>query len=213
MIESALKPDLRVTPAGVQEPFKEGVAAPCAPATWIRILRSFATLRLRSSTPHFKQQVQSKGKAEHDDPTKAHALSELERIGNTSKRETDAVFGQYKKGPALKADTKARRGNIHDLFKDTEDRLKGMSACAKREMARQLVFYFFQSDREILCINAVHNADPKFTAGDAPVNNEAKDQATGTFRSVHRDQIEIYSKSIPLRIPVREQAALKHLIR
>ena len=46
LIESALKPDPRVTPAGVQEPFKEGVAAPCAPATWIPYLA-----QLRDVTP------------------------------------------------------------------------------------------------------------------------------------------------------------------
>jgi hypothetical protein len=33
-----------------------------------------------------------------------------------------------------------------------------------------------------------------------------------TFRSVHRDLVEIDSKSIPLRIPVGEKAPLQHLI-
>jgi hypothetical protein len=175
LIKSALKPDLRLTSAGTPEPFKECLAGPCTAGDPDSYLA-----KLRAATPplieaHWKQQVEDKGKTEHDDPSKVHALSELERIGNASKRETDAVFGQYKKGPSLKADTKSTRGNIHDLWKDTEDRLKGMSAGQKREMARQLVFYFFQSDDEIAAINTVHNADPKF-AGSAAVNDEAKDQ-------------------------------------
>ena len=175
LIKSALKPDLRLTSAGTPEPFKECLAGPCTAGDPDSYLA-----KLRAATPplieaHWKQQVEDKGKTEHDDPSKVHALSELERIGNASKRETDAVFGQYKKGPSLKADTKSTRGNIHDLWKDTEDRLKGISAGQKREMARQLVFYFFQSDDEIAAINTVHNADPKF-AGSAAVNDEAKDQ-------------------------------------
>jgi hypothetical protein len=177
LIESALKPDLRVTSSGTPEPFKECLAAgPCTPGDPGSYLAE-----LRATTPplidaHWKQQVENKGKAEHDDPNKVHALSELERIGNASKRETDAVFGQYKKGPSLKADTKSTRGNIHDLWHDTEDQLKTMTAGQKREMARRLVFYFFQSDDEIASINAAHDADPKFTAGGAAVNQEAKEQ-------------------------------------
>lgn len=176
LIESALKPDLRVTPAGTQEPFRECLTGPCTPGDPDSYLA-----KLRDATPklidaHWKQQVAHKGQAEHNDPTKVHALSELERIGTASKRETDAVFGQYKKGPPLKADTKTMRGNIHDLFADTENRLKSMSEGQKRDMARQLIGYFFQSDEEVSAINAVHNADPKFTPAGAPVNDEAKDQ-------------------------------------
>jgi len=173
LIESALKPDLRAT-----EPFKECLGGPCTPGAPGSYLAE-----LRAATPaiierNWKQQVKNRGKSEHDDPNKVHALSELERIGNASKRETDAVFGQYvmKKRPSMKADTKSTRGNIHDLWKDTEKRLKTMPAGKKREMARQLVSYFFQNDGQIMSINAVHNADPKFTRGGAPLNQEAEDQ-------------------------------------
>jgi hypothetical protein len=177
LIESALKPDLRVTAAGTIEPFKECLTGPCTPGDPGSYLAE-----LRAITPpliegHWKQQVENKGKAEHDDPTKVHSLLELERVGNASKRETDAVFGEYKKGPPLKADTKTSRGNIDDLWQDTENRLKTMSAGQKREAARQLVFYFFQSDDEIASLNTLHNADPKFTAGGAASNQEGKDQA------------------------------------
>ena len=166
-----MKPDLQVTSAGVVQPFKENI--PGDPKSYLEKLQEETPLLIEA---HHQQQVDNRGKAEHDDPTKVHALSELERIGNASKRETDQVFGQYKTGPALKADTSAARGNIHDLFADTETRLKGMNATQKRDMAKQLVFYFFQSDDEIGAINATHNADPKFTPAGAPTNDEARDQ-------------------------------------
>jgi hypothetical protein len=169
LIESALKPDLRTTPGGAVVPFEEHL--PGEPKGYLDKLRDITPTLIEA---HHKQQVDNRGKAEHDDPTKVHALSELERIGNASKRETDKVFGQYKKGPPLKADTKTSRGNIHDLWQDTENQLKGMTPGQKREMARQLLFYFFKSDREILALNRAHNAAPKFTA---PVNQEAADQS------------------------------------
>lgn len=173
LIASALKPDLRVTPGGTVEPFKECLTGPCTPGDPDSYLAKLRTVTPVLIEAHWKQQVEHKGKAEHTDPTKVHALSELERVGNASKRETDAVFGQYKKGPPLKADTKTSRGNIHDLWQDTEDRLKTMTGGQKREMARQLVFYFFQSDDEVAALNAVHNADPKFGAA---INQEGRDQ-------------------------------------
>lgn len=168
LIESALKPDLRRTSTGAVEPFHKDI--PGDPKNYLK--------KLQDTTPplindHFQQQVVGRGEAEHKDPTKVHALSELERIGNASKAETDKVFGAYKTGPSLKADTKTTRGNIHDLWADTQKRLKAMTPTARREMARQLVFYFFQSDDEILAINKLHNADPKFSATGAPTNEEA----------------------------------------
>jgi hypothetical protein len=168
LIESALKPDLRTTSGGDPAPFEENLAGD--PKSYLDKLRDITPVLIDR---HHTQQVDTRGKAEHDDPTKVHALPELERVGNASKRETDKVFGAYKTGPALRADTKGSRGNIHDLWQDTDTQLKGMSFNQKREMARNLVFYFFQSDGEIAAINSAHNADPKFTA---PMNQAAKDQ-------------------------------------
>jgi hypothetical protein len=53
-----------------------------------------------------------------------------------------------------------------------------MSAGQRREMARQLIFYFFQSDGPIADINRKHNADPRFTP---PLNQEATDQTLVTM--------------------------------
>src|SRR5208282_2128952 len=113
--------------------------------------------------------VAGKGPVEHGDPTKVHSLKELENIGNVSKRETDAVFGSYKTGPPLKADTKLKRGNIHDLWADEQKKISTLNKNQRRDKAKQLMFYFFQSDDGILEINRSLNADPKFE----PSNLEA----------------------------------------
>lgn len=172
LIESALKPDLR----GAAQSFKECPSGPCVPGAPGSYLAELRTIMPPLIERLWQKQVPHRGKAEHDDPSKVHSISELERIGNASKRETDAVFGAYKKGPVLKADTRTSRGNIHDLWQDTETRLKSISAGEKREMARELVFYFFRSNGELRALNASHYADPKFTKENAAINEEAKDQ-------------------------------------
>jgi len=165
LIESALKPDLRPG-----EDFKEDI--PGEPSYLPKLREVTASI---IDTFH-KKLAENKGPAEHKDATKLHTLSEVERIGNTSKRETDNIFGQFKKGPPVKADTRTSRGNIHDLWQATENRLKTMGPGEKREMARQLVFYIFQSRPQIASLNALHNADPKFGKDGTPVNTEAKEQ-------------------------------------
>ena len=139
LIEAALKPDLR--PAAQ---FQE--VLPGDPDPYLAKLRP--TTQQLIQTRHQKLAV-NKREAEHGDPTKVHALSEMERIGNASKRETDNVYGQYKKGPALKADTKTSRGNLHDLWQNTQNQLKSLGPAGKRDMARDLLFYFMQSAKEI----------------------------------------------------------------
>lgn len=176
-IDAALKPDQKVNAAGVQESFKECPAGPCNPGDQGSYLAELRDLMPTLIQDYWQRHVPNRGKTEHDDPTKTHPLSEMERIGNASKRETDAVFGQFKKGPPLKADTKSRRGNIHDLWKDTQKDLKSMTSGQKKQMAQRLVFYFLQSNRKIATLNAAHNADPKFDKADKALNDEAKDQS------------------------------------
>jgi hypothetical protein len=101
----------------------------------------------------------------------------MEDIGNVSKKETDAVFGSYydkSKHLDLKADTPHKRGNIHDQFKDTQKELAGLTKDQRREKARQLVIYFFQSDDTVRHLNKDHNASPLFDKDDKPKNDEAK---------------------------------------
>jgi len=164
LIESALKPELR------PGDFKEDL--PGDQKKYIQKLREATPLIIADLHKRF---VENKGPKEHAEKSKVHPLSEFERIGNASKRETDKVFGHFltKPRPSLKADTATSRGSIHDLFADTEAQLKGMSANQKREMARQLIIYIFQSSPSIAEINRLHNADPKFKPA---LNDEAKDQ-------------------------------------
>jgi len=118
-IESALKPDVNLTSAGAQAAFNPKCAAggddtkdcykeELLTATQDLIKRGVAKM------------VDKKGPEEHKDKTKTHTLKEAERVGNASKDETDKVFGQYKKGPALKAATSTTAGNIYDQWTATQ---------------------------------------------------------------------------------------------
>ncbi len=164
-IKKALKPDVKTDAGGAPLPFVSTL--PGETKTYEEKLRDYIPGMIDS---YFTMMVVGKGPAEHADPTKVHSLKELENIGNVSKRETDAVFGKYKTGPPLKADSKTKRGNIHDAWADEQKRISGLSKGQRREKARQLMSYFFQSDDGILKINRAHNADPKF----GPSNLEAK---------------------------------------
>ncbi len=171
-IAKALKPDVKKAKGGKPKTFVETL--PGETKTYEEKMREHMPTMIQK---YYDSTVKGRGKAEHDDSTKVHSLKEMEDLGNVSKDETDKVFGQYKKGPALKADTKKRRGNIHDLFADTEKDLKGMSFGQRRRMARQLLFYFFQSDDFVRNLNRAHSASPDFDNNNRPRNDEAKSLA------------------------------------
>jgi hypothetical protein len=168
-IQKALKPDLKTDSSGKALPFVEKI--PGETKTYAEKLRDYMPTMIQS---YYDSMVVGKGPAEHTDPTKIHSLKEFEDIGNVSKKETDAVFGKYKTGPPIKADQPKKRGNIHDLWQDTEDNLKKMTIGQRRDMAKTLLFYFFQSDGGVIAMNRAHNADPRFTPTNKPVNDEAK---------------------------------------
>jgi hypothetical protein len=174
LIASALKPDPAPPPIPGETPkFKAKIDGDELP--YIKKLR----LALLPIVKRMRgEYVDKKGKAEHDDPSKVHALSEFERIGTTSKDETDKVFGQYKKGPPIKADRPGRRGNLHDKWKEMGRSLNLMGKGGRRNLARVLIFYFFQTEGAIAAINKLHFADPKFSGSNVPANDEATDQAT-----------------------------------
>jgi hypothetical protein len=137
---------------------------------------------------YWDEMVKDKGTAEHGDPNKVHQLAEFERIGKASKDETDKVFGEYydqSKHPELKADTLGARGNIHDLFAETEAELAGMDSTEKRDKAKALMRYFFQANDRVRAINRKLNASPHFDASNNPVGDEAiiLDQIADDFTS------------------------------
>ena len=138
-----------------------------------------------------KSLVEGRGPTEHGEKAKTHELTEFEAIGNVAKDETDAVFGNfYAKAdhPALTADRPdlGIRGNVHDQFAETERQLAAMTDDQRQTMAKQLVFYFFQTEDPIRRLNHDHDASPKFDNDDNPVNDEAKalDRVATDFVSV-----------------------------
>jgi hypothetical protein len=130
---------------------------------------------------YYDQNVKDKGPVEHADQTKVRELTDFQRIGNASKDETDKVFGQYydkSKKSELKADTATTRGNIHDIFADTEAELNVMDDDQKRLRARNFLLYIFQSDGYVRALNHAHHAAPQFDPAKTPLNDEAKSLAT-----------------------------------
>ena len=168
-ISSALKPDVKKTKSGKPVPFKPTLSG--EKKDYEQKLRDHMPTMIQM---YWDRMVKGRGKAEHSDPDKVHDLKKFEEIGGVSKKETDKLFGSYKKGPALKADKKRRRGNIHDLFADTESELKAMDWSQRRHKARQLIYYFFQSNSFVRTLNRKHNASPKFSKRGNPRNDEAK---------------------------------------
>lgn len=173
-IAEALKPDRKKDAAGLVLPFTPKL--PGETKTYEDKLRELIPGMIQG---YYDSVVVGKGPTEHKDPTKTHPLKKLENIGNVSKDETDAVFdGYYDKSahPPLKADQPGTRGNIHDLFQDTEDRLAVMNTDQKKALAKALMIYFFQSNREVGALNYAHSADPSFSrdARSLPLNDEAK---------------------------------------
>src|SRR5580704_5255134 len=123
--------------------------------------------------------VATKGPAQHSNPSKVHALTEFEPIAAAAKDATDAIFGSPSPPrPPFKADrppAAGGRGQLHDLFADTTARLAALTPGQKREMAKQLLFYFFQSNDAIAAVNRHHSAAPAFDpATGAPSNAEAR---------------------------------------
>lgn len=186
-ILKAMKPEVKVGIGGVPLPFESVLVGEAK--SYEDKLRDYMPAMIQS---YYDAMVKDKGPVEHADPAKVHDLAEFERIGKASKNETDDVFGNYydrAKKPELKADLPKKRGNIHDLFADTESDLKKMSKKQKRDLARALLFYFFQSDDDVRKLNHAHNASPKFDSKDKPLNTEAKvlDKLVTEFTKTSKD--------------------------
>ena len=188
-IAKALKPDIKVDSSGAALPFDNSDAGK---KKYEDELRALLPDMIQG---YWNKMVKGKEAAEHGSKAKTHDLAEFERIGKASKDETDKVFGDYydaSKHPELKADTATTRGNIHDLFADTEANLATMSDDDKRDMARHLLLYFFQSNRKIRSLNHTLNASPSFDDTNKPLNDEATiidklaDEFTGTTDQVKK---------------------------
>ena len=170
-IAQALKPDPQPTPAGTTSTFQRQI-----PGEAQKYDDKIKAVVPGMVDGYWNQMVAGKGPAEHADPTKVHALTEFEPIAAAAKDATDAVFGSPSPPRApYRANLPGRGGNLHDLFADTTDRLAATGPAGRREQAKQLLFYFFQSDPRIATINRRHSAAPAFNPStSAPSNTEAK---------------------------------------
>jgi hypothetical protein len=172
-IKTALKPDVRSV-GGVPLPFQRHILGEAK--TYDEKIRILMPTMIQG---YWDDMVKGKEAAQHSDPTKVHKLDEFDSIANAAKDATDKVFGAYYSAaahPPFRSDRPmpVGRGQLHDLFADTEADLAAMGTVAKRKMAKALVFYFFQSDEEhIGALNRHHNASPKFSDTGAPLNPEA----------------------------------------
>lgn len=115
----------------------------------------------------YSTMVVGRGEAEHSDPTKVHPMSRFVDIAAIAKRETDAVFGSYARGPAFSAGV-----NLFDQWQEEKKSVKGdpasgvapMSAADRRSKARALVSYAMYTDGGVAVINDEHGAVPSRAA-------------------------------------------------
>jgi Domain of unknown function (DUF4157) len=125
-----------------------------------------------------------RGEAEHKDPVKTHKLAEMEPIANASKQETDHVFGNFKTGPAFKADKfnaagiLIKKGNIHDVWASEQSK-RAADPSYQSERAQFWMFYLMENDTKddgtgMKDIEFRHNAVPSLDANNNAKNPEAK---------------------------------------
>ena len=124
----------------------------------------------------------ARGEKEHKDKKLTHQLSELQVIANQSKAEVDLVFGAFYNAASFKAFQADKRdatgkltkkGNLHDLWADEQDKLKADPTYQKRA-AKFWLFYLIQNDGAIKKINYDYNASPSFGDDSKALNEEAK---------------------------------------
>ncbi len=126
-----------------------------------------------------------RSEAVHSDKSKTHQLDELEKIANASAKETDRVFGNFKKAPAFTADqfnkkgVLTKSGNIHDAWLSEQAKAKSDPGYQARS-ADFWMFYLLENDNDstrpetVQQIEFKHNASPELDKNKKPLNPEAK---------------------------------------
>ena len=168
-LREALRPPRRAAGAATFQPTLPGEAQ-----TYEEKLRAHLPAMIQEYFDHI---VGNRDVAAHSDPARVHTLAEFEAIGNVSKARTDQVFGRFYSAaahPPMRADRPGRRGNIHDAFADFRRRASRMTPGQRRETAKALLFYFFQSDSWVRRLNHAHDAAPRFDDAGRPQNDEAR---------------------------------------
>ena len=107
--------------------------------------------------------VGGKGVSEHRDEANLNPWTRYEALAAAAKRETDAVFGTYVRGPVFSHMSGRHLGNLRDRF-DEQRRSQGqLGPRGRRRQAEELLEYFLQSGSEITQINSEHSAVPERT--------------------------------------------------
>jgi len=101
-------------------------------------------------------------------------MSRFEEIGEEAKRQTDAVFGQYKKGPAFVAGA-----NLLDRSLQPAD-------------AEDLVRYLIHNQAEVLPVHPLHSAIPSRPTETAIING-----IITTYAAAHKAELDVIDKAWP----------------
>jgi peptidoglycan hydrolase-like protein with peptidoglycan-binding domain len=115
-----------------------------------------------------------KGKAAlHADPKNLYDWTQTEKIANGSKNAVDKVFGEYKKGPALKKGV-----NIFDAWEDKVNQLTVGGKAKEDSSANWRVEKILSGDSAVKLIDQEHGAIPSRAAEKAIVDKIKADLVT-----------------------------------
>ena len=153
-----MAPPRRTTSGGTLAPFRSKIPT-AADAYEQRIFKALHKI----IDELWDSQVKDKGPAEHADAAKVNPWSRYEEIAEVAKDETNAVFGSYNRGPALKHGATAHSGNLRDRFEQEVASQAAEGPTGRARQAEILVEYFLQSDETIEAINTEHDAIPERT--------------------------------------------------
>lgn len=127
----------------------------------------------------------AKGKADaHRDPSQLHDWKSMEDVGAQSKKATDAVFGNWKQGPEIKAGTV-----LFDRWAAETKRQKAASPKQLRGTAEWRVEKILRSDAKVQALNTKHNADRTKAPVKGIVADIAKrivDRRQGQLLEIHK---------------------------
>jgi Domain of unknown function (DUF4157) len=118
-------------------------------------------------------------KKDHDDPAKTHQLSDIQALSNAAAKEAAAVFKPYITNPQPLMVDRIEKGKfipgaIHDEWLSTQREADRGGALKKYKIARDLLYYLLENDKQIKGIYFAHHAKPEFGGDYHPRNLAAR---------------------------------------
>jgi len=157
-LRDAMAPRRHTTSSGALADFHSVIAT--NPDSYEVRIRDSLTARIDAL---WDSQAKDKGPAEHADPTKVNPWTRYEAIADVAAAETDAVFGAYNRGPAMRHGATAHSGNLRDRFTSEVADQAAEGPTGRKRQAEVLIEYFLQSSSRIEKINKEHDAIPERT--------------------------------------------------